>query len=165
MEHLNTQTFRHSELPPFDDAMKGEIAEIDFNVSNLLLKIQGNYRALSALHETLSDLLDSCDMNISCIRIIPDGNEDEGAPRAIGLTDLPKEEKRVILSTAITSTVALQVLAGIFDCDFEQAAHHIRTISQAKFGQMSLEEIEIAIEELSKTVRENPKGGSFCIQV
>jgi len=51
MEPKNTFIFRQSELPPLSDELKAEIAEIDFNVVNLILKIQGHYYALSELTE------------------------------------------------------------------------------------------------------------------
>jgi hypothetical protein len=95
MEPPNTFTYRHSEMPPMTDEIKSKIGVIDFNVSNLILEIQGNYRALSELHETLSDLLDNCDLNLQCIRIIPDGEDEEAVQRAIGLTDLPALEKQL----------------------------------------------------------------------
>jgi hypothetical protein len=51
MEPKNTFIFRQSELPPLSDELKAEIAEIDFNVVNLIRKIQGHYYALSELTE------------------------------------------------------------------------------------------------------------------
>jgi hypothetical protein len=165
MEPPNTYTYRPSELPPMTDEIKSEIAEIDFNVANLILKIQGNYSALGALAETLADGLNSAELNLQCIRIIADGGEPELLPRAIGLTDLPMREKQLLISTAITSTVATKVLAGIFGCDFGQAASHVRQISQAEFSAMSPEQIEKAVAELEKELRENPDGGGFTIEI
>jgi len=164
MEPPNTYTYRQSELPPMTDEIQSEIAEIDFNVANLILKIQGNYHALTALTETLADGLNSAESNLCSIRIIPDGGEPELLPRAIGFTDLPTREKQLLVSTAIISTVAIKVLAGIFGCDFGQAASHVRQISQAEFGAMSLEQIEKAVAELEKELRENPNGGGFVIE-
>ncbi|MEG5108234.1 hypothetical protein QUB32_16445 [Microcoleus sp. AT8-A4] len=165
MEQPSIYTFRHSALPPLDDAIKGEIAEIDFNVSNLLLKFQGHYRALSELRETLNDLLDSCELNLQCIRIVPDGDEDEGAPRAIGFADLPTVEKHVVICTAITSTVAIKILAEVLDCDFEDVAFQVRTIGQAEFGSISPEQIEQAVTRLSETLRNKPDTGGFFIDI
>jgi hypothetical protein len=164
MESPNTYTYRQSELPPMTDEIKSEIAEIDFTVANLILKFQGNYLALSHLAETLADALNSAESNLCSIRIIPDG-EPELLPRAIGLTDLPTPEKHLLISTAITSTVAIKVLASLFGCNFVQAASHVRQISQAEFGAMSLEQVEKAVEELAKTLRENPDKEGFAIEV
>jgi hypothetical protein len=165
MEPPNTYTYRQSELPPITDEIKSEIAEIDFNVANLILKFQGNYYALLALAETLAGCMNEAEDNLYKIRIIPDGGEPELLPRAIGLTDLPILEKQLLISTAITSTVAIKVLAGIFNCDFEQATSHVRQIGQAEFSEMSPEQIEKAVVELEKKLRENPDGGGFAIEV
>jgi hypothetical protein len=78
---------------------------------------------------------------------------------------LPALEKQLLVSTAVTSTVAIRVLASIFDGDFEQAASHIRAIGQAEFGAMSPEQIERAVAELSKILLENPDGGVFQLEV
>lgn len=150
-------------MPPMTDEIKSKIGVIDFNVSNLLWEIQGNYRALFELHEILSDLLDNCDLNLQCIRIIPDGDGEEPVQRAIGLTDLPILEKHLLISTAITSTVAIKVLAGIFNCDFEQVASHVISIAKSEFGGMTPEQIEASVEQIVKELRNNPNAGSFEI--
>ncbi|TAE85647.1 MAG: hypothetical protein EAZ60_08800 [Oscillatoriales cyanobacterium] len=149
-------------MPPITDEMKSEIAEIDFNVANLILKFQGNYRALSELAETLADSLNSCKMNLHSIGIIPDG---EVPPRAIGLTDLPRTEKQIIVSTAMTSTVAIEMLADIFDLDFPDAATLIRHKSQNQFGEMSLEKIEQFLEQLTEAAREKPSDHIFIAEI
>jgi hypothetical protein len=94
-------TYRQSELPPMTDEIQAEIAEINFNVANLILKIQGNYHALSHLVEILADGLNSAESNLCSIRIIPDGGEPELLPRAIGFTELPVREKQLLVSTAL----------------------------------------------------------------
>jgi len=109
--------------------------------------------------------LNNCEENLHNIRIIPDSNDDEPVQRAIGLTDLPASEKQLLISTAVTSTVAIKVLASIFDCDFEVAASHIRAIGQAEFGAMSSEQIETHVAELAKKLCENPAAGVFQIEV
>ncbi|MEG4070428.1 hypothetical protein QUA42_24300 [Microcoleus sp. Pol11C2] len=165
MEHPNIYTFKHSALPAIDDAIKGEIAEIDFNVTNLLLKFQGHYRALSELRETLSDLLDSCDLNLQSIRIIPDGNSEEDVPRAINLTDLSTEEKHLIISTGITSTVAIKMLASALNCEIEEALEHVAVVGQAAFASMTPESREASIRRMVEALRENYNGHSFLVEV
>jgi len=71
------------------DEIKSEIAEIDFNVANLILKFQGNYYALLTLAETLAGCMNEAEDNLDKIRIIPDGGEPKLLLRAIGFTDLP----------------------------------------------------------------------------
>jgi len=146
------------------DEIQSEIAEIDFNVANLILKIQGNYHALTALTETLADGLNSAESNLCSIRIIPDGGEPELLPRAIGFTDLPTKEKQLLVSTAITSTVAIRMMATLLGCSFEEAADHISNISGAQFESLSQEQIEDAVKRLAQSLHEQPDETFFVIQ-
>ncbi len=152
-------------MPPMTDDIKLAIAEIQLSASTLIMQTRSHYYALTKLAEILADCLNTCQANLYNIRIIPDGDGEESVQRAIGLTDLPALEKQLLVSTAVTSTVAIRVLGGIFDCDFEQAASRIRAIGQAEFGAMSPEQIERAVAELSKTLLENPDGGVFQLEV
>jgi hypothetical protein len=163
MEPPNTYTYRQSELPPMTDEIKSEIAEIDFNVANLILKIQGNYLALSHLAETLANCLNSAESNLCSIRIIPDGGEPKLLPRAIGFTDLPTREKQLLVSTAVTSTVAIKMMATTLGCSFEQAANHILNISGPQFESLSPEQIEDAVARLSQSLDEQPDESFFAI--
>ena len=147
------------------DEIQSEIAEIDFNVANLILKIQGNYHALTALTEILADGLNSAESNLCSIRIIPDGGEPEPLPRAIGLTDLPTLEKQLIISTAVTSTIAIKMISTFLGCSFEQAAAHVSKISDHHFGGMFPDQVEKAIAEMEKQLRENPGDEAFYIRV
>ena len=164
MEPPNIYTYRQSELPPMTDEVQSEIAEIDFTVANLILKIQGNYHALTALTETLADGLNSAESNLCSIRIIPDGGEPELLPRAIGLTDLPTREKQLFISTAITSTVAIKMMATLLGCNFDEAADHISNISEAQFESLTPEQMEDVVERLAKTLQEQPGETFFVIQ-
>jgi hypothetical protein len=109
----------------------------------------------------LDNCLESCELNLNAIRIA----DDRPQQSSISLTDLPKKEKELILSTAITSTVAIKVLAGIFRYDFETAASRVAVIGELEFGSMTSEAIERAIEEIAKNLKDHPDGGSFCIEV
>ncbi|WP_332961153.1 hypothetical protein [Microcoleus sp. AR_TQ3_B6] len=67
----------------------------------------------------LDNCLDSCELNFNAIPIIAD----DSPQQCLNLTDLSKEEKQLILSTPITSTVAIKILAGIFRCDFQISSY------------------------------------------
>ncbi|MEG4294171.1 hypothetical protein Q5692_35610 [Microcoleus sp. C2C3] len=153
----NNFTYGYSELPPVRPEIKAEIVALDVQLADLILKSQGNYRELEALAEMLDNCLDSCQLSLNVIRIADDRSQQS----SISLTDLPKKEKEVILSTAITSTVAIKVLAGIFGCDFETAASHVAVIGELEFGSMTPEAIERAIEEMAKNLKDNPDGAFF----
>lgn len=147
------------------DEIERQIKDIETEVGNSIQNFEGHYRALSALAETLAGSLNDCEEKMQCIRIVPDGGEPELLPRAIGFTDLPTVEKHVVISTAITSTVAIKILAEVLDCEFEDAAVQVRTIGQAEFGSMSPEQIEQAVTRLSETLRNKPDTGGFFIDI
>jgi hypothetical protein len=142
-------TYRQSDLPPMTDEIQAEIAEIDFNVANLIFKSQGNYLALKALTETLMNCLNEAESNLCDIHIVPDGGEPELLPRAIGLTDLPTREKVLLISTAITSTVAIKMIATMLGCSFDEAAAHISRQSDVQFQEMTPEQVEDAVARLA----------------
>jgi hypothetical protein len=164
MEPPNTYTYRQSELPPMTDEIQSEIAEINFNVANLILKIQGNYYALTALTETLADGLKSAESNLCSIRIIPDDGEPKLSPRAIGFTDLPIAEKQLIVSTGVISTVAVKMIATFLGCSLEQAIAHVSGIGEEQIERMSPQQVEQIVAELAKTLHEQPDKSIFVIQ-
>jgi len=165
METPNTYTYRQSELPPMTYEIECEIAEVDFHVAELITGLKGHYLALSRLAEILADLLNSAESNLCSIRIIPDGGETELLPRAIGLTDLPELEKKLFISTAVTSTIAIKVIANFMGCSFDQAASYVSDIGQAQVGEMSLDQVETAVAEIAKQLREKSHKESFVIKI
>jgi hypothetical protein len=164
MEPPNIYTYRQSELPEMSAETQSEIAEIDFNVANLILKNQGNYHALSHLVETLANCLNNAESNLCSIRITPDGGEPELLPRTIGFTDLPTREKQLLVSTAITSTVAIRMMATLLGCSFSEAADHISNISGAQFEAMTPEQMDETVARLAQSLNERPNESSFVIQ-
>lgn len=156
----NNFTYGHSELPPVRPEIKAEIVGLGAQIANLIFKIQGNYPELEALAEMLDNCLDSCELNLNAIRIA-----DDRPQQCISLTDLPMKEKELILSTAITSTVAIKLLAGIFGCDFEIVAFSTEKMGELQFRSMTPEAIERAIEEVANNLKDNPDGASFFIEV
>ena len=156
----NDFTYGHSDLPPVRPEIKAEIVALDVQLANLILKSQGNYRELQELAKMLDNCLDSCEFNLNPIFI-----RDDSLQPGISLTDLSSKEKELILSMAITSTVAIKVLAGIFGCDFQTSAFGVARICELEFGSMSPEAIERAIEEIEKNLKDNPDGVSFFIEI
>jgi hypothetical protein len=165
MEPQNIYTYRQSELPPMTLETKLEIADIGFNVANLIEKIQGNYHALSYLVETLANSLNSAESNLCSIRIVPDGNDNKPLPRAIGLTDLPVLEKRMIISNAITGTVAIQTVATTMGWTFEQAADYVQTLGEKHVSKIPPDRLEKIIKSLSDSLHSVPDAESFTIDL
>ena len=146
------------------DEIQSEIAAIDFTVSNSILKFQGHYLALLGLAETLADGLNSAESNLCDIHVIPDGGEPELLPRAIGFTDLPAKEKQLLISTAITSTVAIKMIATMLGCSFGDAAAHISRTSEVQFMTMTPELMDDAVARPAKELHEQPDESFFVIQ-
>jgi hypothetical protein len=85
-------------------------------------------------------------------------------PRAIGLTDLPVLEKQVLISTAITSTVAIRMIATLLGCSFDEAVNHVSNISGEQFGSLSPEQMDDAVEKLAKSLHEQRDESFFIIR-
>jgi hypothetical protein len=164
METPNTYTYRQSELPPMTDEIKAKIDQIHFDITHFILLNPGHYHALSELAETLASCSNRCETCLLSIRITPDGGEPELLPRAIGFTDLPTREKELLISTAITSTVAIKMIATLLGCNFDQAATHISNISGAQFETLSPEQMEDAVARLAESLHERPDETFFVIQ-
>jgi len=146
------------------DEIESEIAKVNFHVANVISEFKGNYLALLKLAETLADLLNSAELDLHDIHVIPDDEKPELLPRAIGFTDLPKREKQLLISTAITSTVAVKMMATLLGCSFHQAIDHISNISSTQLESLSPEQIEDAVAELAKSLHEQPNEMFFVIQ-
>ena len=153
----NTFTYRHSDLPTFRPEIKAEIIAVGLHVDDLILKSQGNYRELEELAETLNNSLNTCELNLQVIRIIPDDNPE---PAAVSLQDLPIEQKKLIFECSRTNSILLNLLSEILDKPCEELARDIA--SQAAIHQKPVEadEIEQFIDDvmmpLVHRVKENP---------
>ncbi len=147
----NTFTYRHSELPPIPPEIQAEIVGLDVQIADLILKSQGNYRALEQLTEILDNCLDSCELNLQSIRIIAD---DSPQPKAISMKDLPLEEKRIIYSCWYTNSLLLSMLANLTGEDPEDLVKAIA--AQALIHQKPVSEtaVEKFISDLVPLVGE-----------
>ena len=122
----STFTYRHSELPPVRPEIKAEIVALDCQISDLILKSQGNYRELDELAEMLGNCFDSCQLNLQSIRIIAD---DDREPLTPTLTNLPIEEKELVYSVSFTNSVLLNLLSVMTGKTIETLAEEITRIS------------------------------------
>jgi hypothetical protein len=139
----NTFTYRHSDLPPVPPATQAEIVALDVHIADLILKCQGNYRALEQLAEILDNCLDSCQLNLNSIRIIPD---DSPQPPAVGLKDLPLNEKRLIYSCSFTGSVLLNMLADALGTKPEYLAEDVATQALVRCKPVADSDVEEFID-------------------
>ncbi|MEG4840827.1 hypothetical protein [Microcoleus sp. B9-D4] len=156
MSH-NTFTYRHSDLPAFRPEQKAEIIALGLHADDLILKSCGNYRELEELAETLNNSLNTCELNLNSIRIIPD---DSPEPGTVSLQDLPIEQKKLIFECSRTNSILLNLLSEIVDKPCEELARDIATQAAIHQEPVEADEIEQFINHvmmpLAQQVKENP---------
>lgn len=151
----NTFTYRHSELPAIRPAIKAEIVALDVRIADLILRSQGNYRELEELSEVLDSAADSCELNLNLIRIIADDSRLD-SPTPISIMDLPIEQKHIIFSTALTSSIAIEALATIYGKTPLEVATEL-TKGAGKLGEpITIDQINATLEELIAMWRKMP---------
>lgn len=171
MQTGNTFTYRHSELPVVRPAIKAEIAALDVQIADLTLRSQGNYRELEELAEVLDNCLDGCELNLSSIRIIADDIPQPiiqiitGNSPTVSMRDLSIEEKQIIFSTAITSSIAIEALASICHKTPQQVASELAEKAR-EFGEdVTTDQIESVIDELIEMWKAKPGQQIYSIEL
>ncbi len=143
-------------MPAFRPEIKAEIVALGLHADDLILKSQGNYKELEELAETLSNCLNTCELNLQSIRIIPD---DSPQPTAISLQDLPIEQKQLIYSCSRTNSILLNLLSEIVGEPPEELARDIAiqaSIHQKPVGADEIEEfIKNVMMPLVQQTKEN----------
>ncbi|MGB8688681.1 MAG: hypothetical protein WCD53_15290 [Microcoleus sp.] len=161
MQTGNTFTYWHSDLPPVRPEIKAEIVAVGLHADDLILKSQGNYRELEELVETLDNCLDSCKLNLNSIRIVAD---DSSQP-SVSMRDLPMEEKQIIFSTALTSSIAIEALASVFGKSPQQIASELAEKAQDFSKTVTSGQINAVIEELLQVWRKKPEVTVYRIEL
>lgn len=163
MSH-HTFTYKHSDLPAFRPEIKAEIVALGLHADDLILKSQGNYKELEELAETLSNSLDTCELNLQAIRIIPDDSNLQ--PVAVGtMTDLPLNEQTMIFGTALFSAMVLSTLQKITGADVELLISKISEQVNIEMEEISDEQITASLANYLVTYRENPMQKAFRVKI
>ena len=160
----NTFTYRHSDLPPFRPEIKAEIVALDVQIADLILRSQGNYRELEELSEVLDSGADSCELNLNSIRIIADDSQLD-SPTPISMMDLPIEQKQIIFSTALTSSIAIEALATIYNKTPQQVASELSESAKLTAETITSGQVNAAIEELLEVWRKKPNHTVYRIEL
>lgn len=156
----NTFTYRHSDLPLIPLETRAEIVALDVRIADLILKSQGNYRALEQLAEILDNCLDSCELNLNSIRIIPD---DSPQSSATSLKDLSLDEKRIIYSCSFTNSLLLSMLADLLGETPEKLAKDIASEALTHHKPVADDEVENFISDLLSKIQ-NAKDNHFLFE-
>ena len=157
MSH-HTFTYRHSDLPAFRPEIKAEIIALGLHAEDLILKSCGNYRELEELAETLNNFLNTCELNLNSIRIIPDDSDTQ--PAAASFRDLPFEQKKLIFECSRTNSILLNLVSELVDQPCEQIARDIAIKAAIHQDPVDASEIEDFIENvmipLARQIKEKP---------
>lgn len=141
----NTFTYRYSELPSIPAEIQAELVAVDLHVNDLILKSIGNYRSLEQLAEILENCLDSCELNLNSIRIVPD---DSPQPSTISLKNLPLKEKQIIYSISRTNSFLLNSLSEIVGKHPQELARDLAEEMSIHAKPVEASEIEEFMEQV-----------------
>lgn len=158
----NIFTYRHSDLPAFRPEQKAEIIALGLHADDLILKSCGNYRELEELAETLSNSLNTCEMNLQSIRIIPD---DSPQPAALTLTNLPIQEQRMIFCTALFNAMVLSSLQKITGADLNFWVAAISAQINTEMEEIREEQITEALASFLEQYRKYPNQQGFKVEI
>ena len=145
-------------MPSIPPEIQAEIVALDVQIADLILKSQGNYRALEQLAEILDNCLDSCELNLNSIRIIPDDNP---RPSAVSMKDLPLDEKQLIYSCSFTNSLLLNILADTLSVSPEELAKDIAANALAHHTPVTDDQVNDFVNGLLPNARKAKNGYFF----
>lgn len=132
-------------MPPFRPEIKAEIVALGFHADDLILKSQGNYRELEELAETLDNCLDSCNLNLQSIRIIPDNSP---LPSTVSMKDLHLAEKRQLYAFVSGTTFLIEGLSKVLDISVEDLTKNIAAQALIREKLATDDEVENFVRDL-----------------
>jgi hypothetical protein len=146
---MKSFVYRHSELPSVPAEIQAEIVAIGFQIDNLVLRSQGNYRALEQLAEALSDGLDSCELNLNLIRIMPDSPDPDKAdkPDISDLKNLSARSKTILFSSGIATQVAIDMLCQATGGNSKVMSDIVAKVVQHVMADTLMSDVDRAIEQ------------------
>lgn len=137
---------------------------MDIHIDDLILKSQGNYRELEELAETLDNGLNTCELNLKSIQIIPDDYNPQPA-QSLTLTDLPMQEQTMIFGTALFSAMVLSDLQKIIGTDIDSLVEKISEQINLELANISDEQVTASLKDYLKKYSENPSQQAFRVKV
>lgn len=158
-------TFKLSIMPPINGALRRALSKVNCKWSGSTLQGVADYEQLCDLHLELAKAVGISNVEVLAIKSRESDSEPEVLPKAIGFPDLPAQEKQLLISTAITSTVAIRMMSTLLGCTFDEAANHISSISSAQFQTLTPEQIEDAVAALAKELHEQPNKSVFDFEI
>lgn len=150
----NTFTCRHSDLPPVRSEIKAEsVVALDCQISDLILKSQGNYHELKELAEVPDNCLDSCELNLNSLQVVPDIYKEKSG----GLLDLPQEQKEFIYGQLVVFSVVMESWMKTARIDRDTANSIIYRAIEQHIPKPSKEEVDNTLLKLLECQAEQRK--------
>lgn len=142
MSNENNET---SKYPPARPEITAEVIALDCHLADLTLKCQGNARELDELAGMLDAHLAVCEEARDELM----GFSTE-QPAPIDLTDLPADQQRLILESAVFGGVALQTLQKLSHADVEFLMQRLSEGVKIITGEMDDEKITESLKRYLK---------------
>lgn len=149
-------------MPSIRPEVKAEIVGLDVHIADLILKSQGNYRELQELAEMLENSLDSCELNLNSIRIIPD---DSSVPAVNTMANLPIGEQSVIFSTALFSNLLLVALQDLTGAKMHSLVSDVSNRVVKEMEKISDEQITASLARFMEGQSEYPECNAFFVDI
>lgn len=153
----------NSDLLSIRPEILSEIIALDFQITNLLLKVQGNYAELKRLLEVLNDV--SANLNLEQIQKIPKENENDSQPIPFTMLDLPIDQQSIIFGTAAFSGMLVSFLEPILGSDLDYFLNHITEQVGIALSDYKDEEITAVLAKFLTQRLQNPGHKGFRVEV
>ena len=151
-------------MPPVRPEIKAEIVALDVHIADLILKSCGNFRELEELAEVLDDGLNSCELNLKSIQIIPDDANPQPVQSA-SIIDLPIQQQAIVFSTALFSAIVLSTLQKVTSVEGEFLIDKISEQVNAEMAEITDEQITAALKDHLTQYQENPMQSTFELKI
>ncbi len=143
--------------PPVRSEIAAQIVALDCLLADLILKCQGNARELDELVGVL-------DAHLACCEEARDSlmGFDDNLLTRLDMTDLPADQQRLILESAVFGGVALETLRKLTHADVEFLMQQLSDGVKIITGEMSDQKITEILDRYLKVHRQNISNLVIC---
>jgi hypothetical protein len=149
-----------AKYPPARPEITAQAIALDCQLADLIFKCQGNARELDELAGVLDNHLASCEEARDSLMGL--GAEQ---PAPLDLTDLPADQQRLIVESAVFGGLALQTLQKLTEEDvvflMQKLSEGVKTIA----GKMSDKQVTESLQNYLKIHRQDTAKLVFCSSI
>jgi hypothetical protein len=149
---MNNETNEAAKYPTARPEIIAEIVTIDCQLTDLVLKCQGNARELDELTGVLDQHLASCEFDRDSLLL---GVPDRPSPALLTMTNLPAHEQRLIIEAALFGAVGLEALRLLTHADIQFLINQLLEGVNIIASEMTEEEITEGLHKYLKMHNEN----------